>query len=91
MDRSLKEALGRTRLAQLADDGAASARGHARYRSSPRQLAERVVLMGEGEVIAADPVAEVLSGGWYFATDVRARARLEEAGHSRPSRALNAA
>ncbi len=26
--------------------------------------------MGEGEVIADGPVAEVLSGGWHFATEV---------------------
>ena len=33
-------------------------------------FAERVVLLGEGEVIADGPVGEVLSGGWYFATEV---------------------
>ena len=33
-------------------------------------LAERVVLMGEGEVLADGPAAEILSGGWYFATEV---------------------
>ena len=33
-------------------------------------FAERVVLLGSGEVIADGPVAEVLSGGWYFATEV---------------------
>lgn len=33
-------------------------------------FAERVVLMGEGSVIADGPAAEVLSGGWYFATEV---------------------
>lgn len=33
-------------------------------------LATRVVLMGEGEILADGPVAEVLSGGWYFATEV---------------------
>jgi ABC-type multidrug transport system ATPase subunit len=33
-------------------------------------FAERVVLLGQGEVIADGPVAEVLSGGWYFATEV---------------------
>jgi energy-coupling factor transport system ATP-binding protein len=33
-------------------------------------FAERVVLMGEGTVIADGPAAEVLSGGWYFATEV---------------------
>jgi energy-coupling factor transport system ATP-binding protein len=32
-------------------------------------LAERVVLIADGRVIADGPVAEVLSGGWYFATE----------------------
>jgi len=34
------------------------------------RLAERVLLMGEGELIADGPTAEVLAGGWYFATEV---------------------
>ncbi len=33
-------------------------------------FAERVILLGDGEVIADGPAAEVLSGGWYFATEV---------------------
>ena len=33
-------------------------------------FAERVVLLGDGEVIADGPAAEMLSGGWYFATEV---------------------
>jgi energy-coupling factor transport system ATP-binding protein len=33
-------------------------------------FAERVVLMGDGVVIADGPAAEILSGGWYFATEV---------------------
>jgi energy-coupling factor transport system ATP-binding protein len=33
-------------------------------------FAERVVLLGAGVVIAEGPVAEILSGGWYFATEV---------------------
>jgi energy-coupling factor transport system ATP-binding protein len=33
-------------------------------------FADRVVLLGSGEVIAAGEVAEILSGGWYFATEV---------------------
>jgi energy-coupling factor transporter ATP-binding protein EcfA2 len=32
--------------------------------------AERVVLLGDGVVIADGPASEVLSGGWYFATEV---------------------
>jgi energy-coupling factor transport system ATP-binding protein len=33
-------------------------------------FAERVVLLGDGELIADGHVADVLSGGWYFATEV---------------------
>ena len=33
-------------------------------------FAERVVLLGDGCAIADGPVEEVLSGGWYFATEV---------------------
>jgi energy-coupling factor transporter ATP-binding protein EcfA2 len=33
-------------------------------------FAQRVILLGNGEVIADGPAAEVLSGGWYFATEV---------------------
>jgi energy-coupling factor transport system ATP-binding protein len=33
-------------------------------------FAERVVLLGDGAVIADGPTAEILSGGWYFATEV---------------------
>jgi energy-coupling factor transport system ATP-binding protein len=33
-------------------------------------FAQRVVLMGDGVAIADGPAAEVLSGGWYFATEV---------------------
>ena len=32
-------------------------------------FAERVVLLGDGRPIADGPAAEVLSGGWYFATE----------------------
>jgi energy-coupling factor transport system ATP-binding protein len=34
------------------------------------RLADRVVLLGEGELLADGPAADVLSGGWYFATEV---------------------
>jgi energy-coupling factor transporter ATP-binding protein EcfA2 len=34
------------------------------------EFAARVVLLGDGVVIADGPAAEVLSGGWYFATEV---------------------
>jgi energy-coupling factor transport system ATP-binding protein len=34
------------------------------------RFAERVVLLGDGVVIADGSAAEILSGGWYFATEV---------------------
>ncbi len=34
------------------------------------EFADRVVLLGDGVVIADGPSAEILSGGWYFATEV---------------------
>jgi energy-coupling factor transport system ATP-binding protein len=33
-------------------------------------FADRVVLLGDGEPIADGPCAELLAGGWYFATEV---------------------
>jgi energy-coupling factor transport system ATP-binding protein len=33
-------------------------------------FANRVVLLGDGVVIADGPTEEILSGGWYFATEV---------------------
>jgi energy-coupling factor transport system ATP-binding protein len=33
-------------------------------------FAERVVLLGDGVAIADGPAREILSGGWYFATEV---------------------
>jgi energy-coupling factor transport system ATP-binding protein len=33
-------------------------------------FAERVVLLGDARVVADAPVREVLSGGWYFSTEV---------------------
>ena len=34
------------------------------------RFARRVVLLGDGSVLADGPADEVLSGGWYFATEV---------------------
>jgi energy-coupling factor transport system ATP-binding protein len=31
-------------------------------------LADRTVLLGDGRPVADAPTAEVLAGGWYFAT-----------------------
>jgi energy-coupling factor transport system ATP-binding protein len=33
-------------------------------------FADRVVLLGDGRVVADAPAADVLAGGWYFATQV---------------------
>ena len=33
-------------------------------------FADRVVLMGSGEVVADGPADELLGGGWYFSTEV---------------------
>jgi energy-coupling factor transport system ATP-binding protein len=68
MDRARKEALA-LRLRELATGGAAVlvATHDPEFAA---QLAERVVLMGEGDVIADGRTADVLSGGWYFATEV---------------------
>ena len=34
------------------------------------RFADRVLLLGDGELLADGPPAEVLAGGWYFATEV---------------------
>jgi energy-coupling factor transport system ATP-binding protein len=68
MDRARKEELGDL-IAGLADRGAGVvvATHDVEFAS---QFAQRVVLLGDGVVIADGPAAEVLSGGWYFATEV---------------------
>jgi energy-coupling factor transport system ATP-binding protein len=68
MDRSLKAGLadlGRV----LSDRGAAVliATHDVEFAAS---FADRVVLLGDGELIADADAATVLSGGWYFATEV---------------------
>jgi energy-coupling factor transport system ATP-binding protein len=68
MDRARKGALA-LRLQELAHEGAAVLVATHDPEFAAR-LANRVVLMGEGELIADGPVSEVLSGGWYFATEV---------------------
>jgi len=68
MDRGWKDELA-ARLGRLADDGAAVlvATHDTEFAA---HLAERAVLLGQGDVIADGPVGEVLTGGWHFSTDV---------------------
>jgi energy-coupling factor transporter ATP-binding protein EcfA2 len=67
MDRARKLALAR-RLERLA--GACTAVLVATHDTEfASEFAERVVLMGQGVVIADGPAAEVLAGGWHFATE----------------------
>jgi energy-coupling factor transport system ATP-binding protein len=67
MDRARKLALAR-RLERLAGSGTAVlvATHDTEFAA---EFAERVVLMGQGVVIADGPAAEVLAGGWHFATE----------------------
>jgi energy-coupling factor transport system ATP-binding protein len=68
MDRGRKAALA-ARLERLAALGAAVivATHDTEFAAA---VAERVVLMGEGVVIADGGVHDVLSGGWHFSTEV---------------------
>jgi energy-coupling factor transporter ATP-binding protein EcfA2 len=67
MDRARKLELAR-RLERLASDGTAVlvATHDTEFAA---EFAERVVLMGPGVTIADGPAAEVLAGGWHFATE----------------------
>jgi energy-coupling factor transport system ATP-binding protein len=67
MDRGRKLTLAR-RLERLADTGTAVlvATHDTEFAA---EFAERVVLMGQGVVIADGSAAEVLAGGWHFATE----------------------
>ncbi len=67
MDRAHKADLA-VLLRRLADAGTALlvATHDAEFAAA---VAERVVLLGEGTPIADAPAAEVLAGGWYFATE----------------------
>ncbi len=68
MDRTRKDDLGEL-IARLAGRGAGVvvATHDVEFASA---FAERVVLLGDGVVIADGAATEVLSGGWYFATEV---------------------
>jgi energy-coupling factor transport system ATP-binding protein len=68
MDRRLKDGLSDL-AATLSDRGAAVlvATHDVEFAAS---FADRVVLLGDGELIADADAASVLSGGWYFATEV---------------------
>jgi energy-coupling factor transport system ATP-binding protein len=68
MDRSRKDDL--VRLIQDLAAGAAGVVVATHDVEFAAAFAERVVLLGDGVVIADGPAAEVLSGGWYFATEV---------------------
>jgi energy-coupling factor transport system ATP-binding protein len=67
MDRAHKADLAKL-LRRLADGGTALlvATHDAEFAAA---VAERVVLLGDGAPIADAPAAEVLAGGWYFATE----------------------
>jgi len=68
MDRARKEELG-ARVVALSAEGAGVvvATHDVEFAAA---FAPRVVLLGEGRVIADGPAEEVLAGGWYFATEV---------------------
>jgi energy-coupling factor transport system ATP-binding protein len=67
MDRAAKGQLA-ARLRALAADGAAVlvATHDAEFAAA---FGERVVLLADGRPIADGPIADVLAGGWYFATE----------------------
>ena len=68
MDRARKDELA-ARIAALAADGSSAlvATHDVEFAAT---FAERVVLLGDGDVIADGAAADVLAGGWYFATEV---------------------
>jgi energy-coupling factor transport system ATP-binding protein len=68
MDRARKLALAR-RLERLADDDGVAVLVATHDTEFASEFATRVVLMGQGVVIADGSAAEVLAGGWHFATE----------------------
>jgi energy-coupling factor transport system ATP-binding protein len=67
MDRARKGALA-SQLGEIAAGGAAVLVATHDCELAAA-FAERVVLLGDGDVVADGPAAEVLAGGWYFATE----------------------
>jgi energy-coupling factor transport system ATP-binding protein len=68
MDRGHKEALAERLLALAAGGAAVIVATHdAEFAAG---FARRTVLLGDGRPVADAPTAEVLGGGWYFATQV---------------------
>jgi energy-coupling factor transport system ATP-binding protein len=67
MDRARKDELGAW-IDELAAHGAVLVATHDVEFAAA--FADRVILLGEGTVIADGPPDEILSGGWYFATEV---------------------
>ena len=67
MDRAWKASLAERLRALAAGGVAAIVATHDTEFAA--ELATRVVLMGQGVVIADGPAAEVLAGGWHFATE----------------------
>jgi energy-coupling factor transport system ATP-binding protein len=67
MDREAKRLLA-VRLRALAEGGVAVvlATHDAEFAA---EFATRALLLAEGRAIADGPIAEVLAGGWYFATE----------------------
>ena len=68
MDRASRSALA-ARIADLAEAGAAVVMA-THDTEFAAEFADRVVLMGQGTVIADATPSEVLAGGWHFSTDV---------------------
>jgi energy-coupling factor transport system ATP-binding protein len=68
MDAARKRALAEW-LGELADSGAAVLVATHDVEFAAR-FADRVALLADGAVIADGPAGEILSGGWYFATEV---------------------
>lgn len=68
MDRARKEALSEW-LMELSGSGAAVlvATHDVEFAAL---FSERLILLGDGAPVADGPMAEILSGGWYFATEV---------------------